>query len=425
MAALTFQEAIDFYKGKLKLPSGGWTDIWQEQHSHGFVVAGASTDSLVEDLYNAIFTASQKGGFKEFQKDFPNVVAKHGWAHNGSPEWRSRVIYDTNVLQAQNAGRYKQAMEMLVYRPFWQYVHTTQDNPRKEHEAWDGLILPGNDPWWDTHYPQNGWHCRCRVDTLTRREAKRAWEAKGNTGPDTAPPIEWEKKVVGKKTSMPREVLVPKGIDPGFAYNPGKAWLEPHTVPPLDGYEAVLKERGATWPTGFTPPPAPMPTQYPASVLLPATTPPVVAVESFLGHFNASLAKGSVFTDVAGSSLAITHALFVKGKNKQGTNFKWLSNPAKLDRLRYVNVLAETLKIPDEIWWAWEQSRDNPDKWLLRRRYLKAFEIAGSNQYGIGVFEWEKYGWRGATTFLPSDADEVVRLEYFNKQRTGRLVYRK
>jgi hypothetical protein len=218
---------------------------------------------------------------------------------------------------------------------------------------------------------------------------------------------------------------VPRGIDPGFAYNPGKAWLDPFSPPPLTGYDAVLKERNAPWPTGFTPPAAPNPTRYPASALVSPQTPPVQAVSGFLGHFGATLDKGAAFTDKAGSAVAITKGLFVKGNNKQGNNYKWLSNPKKIVRMVYINILAETLKDPDEIWWEWVQSRDNPDKWLLRRRYLKAFEIAGEAQYGIGAFEWEKYGWRGATAFMASHASEAAREAYFNRQRTGRLIYKK
>jgi hypothetical protein len=45
----------------------------------------------------------------------------------------------------------------------------------------------------------------------------------------------------------------PKGIDPGFAYNPGKAAAEPETVAPLpEKYRAVLEARGQSWPTGFS-----------------------------------------------------------------------------------------------------------------------------------------------------------------------------
>ena len=236
MAEFQFSQAIDFYRNKIKLPTSGWTDIWQEQHSHAFVVAGASHDALVEDFYNAIQKAKwEGGGYDEFRTRFDEIVAKHGWAHNGTPGWRSRVIYDTNITQAYNAGRYKQMVALKEFRPYWQYRHTSIEHPRLTHKAWDGLILPADDAWWNTHMPQNGWGCKCRVDSLSRFEAQQEWNKAGKTGPDTAPPIEWEDRVVGKNGSNPRTVSVPKGIDPGFAYNPGKAWLEPHTVPPLQG----------------------------------------------------------------------------------------------------------------------------------------------------------------------------------------------
>lgn len=416
-ANLPFSEAIDFYKSKIKLPSSGWTDIWQEQHSHAFVVAGATTDSLVEDFYNAIAKAKEAGGYAEFQKAFPEIVKKHGWAHNGSPGWRSKIIYDTNVTQSYNAGREKQMQAVKHLRPYAIYRHTSIEHPRLEHKAWNGLILPLDDPWWNTHTPQNGWGCKCKKYSLSRVEAKREWEKSGKSGPDEAPPIEWEEKVVGKTGSNPRTVQVPKGIDPGFAYNPGKAWLEPHTVPPLQGYDAVLKDRGVDAPTIKLI--LPKPTKVPAHAILPADTAPEVAVKDFLDVFGATLEEGAAFTDAAGSSLAITKALFVKGSDKAGDNFKWLAEPEKTDRLQYINLLAMTLIEPDEIWWAWEKDVAEPGNWRLKRRYLRAFEIDGDGRYGVGVFEWSKTGWTGATVFPAS------KQKYFDRQRLGRLIWKK
>lgn len=416
-ANLPFSEAIDFFQSKIKLPSSGWTDIWQEQHSHAFVVAGATTDSLVEDFYNAIAKAKETGGFAEFQKAFPEIVKKHGWAHNGSPGWRSKIIYDTNVTQSYNAGREKQMQAVKHLRPYGQYRHTSIEHPRLEHKAWNGLILPLDDPWWNTHTPQNGWGCKCKKYSLSRVEAKREWEKSGKTGPDEAPPIEWEEKVVGKTGSNPRTVQVPKGIDPGFAYNPGKAWLEPHTVPPLQGYDAVLKDRGVDAPTIKLI--LPKPTKVPSQAILPADTAPEVAVKDFLDVFGATLEEGAAFTDAAGSSLAITKALFVKGSDKAGDNFKWLAEPEKNDRLQYINLLAMTLIEPDEIWWAWEKDAAEPGNWRLKRRYLRAFEIDGDGRYGVGVFEWSKTGWSGSTVFPAS------KQKYFDRQRLGRLIWKK
>ena len=101
-SALPFLDAIDYWRGKVKLPSSGWADIWQEQHSHGFIVAGAAHDALIEDLYNALDKARSKGGYAEFKKAFPEIAQKRGWSYNGTPGWRSRIIYDTNVQQSYN-----------------------------------------------------------------------------------------------------------------------------------------------------------------------------------------------------------------------------------------------------------------------------------------------------------------------------------
>ena len=347
-----FRQATDYYRGKLRLPSSGWSDIWQEQHSHAFISAGAAHDALVEDLYNAVQTAkwgAGGGGYDQFQTDFEAIANKYGWAYHGGPGWRSRIIYDTNITQAYQAGRYQQMVAVKHLRPYWRYRHNPCEHPRLTHVAWNGLILLADDTWWNTHYPQNAWLCHCSVDSLSRVEATREWEKAGKTGPDTAPPLDWQEVTVGKNGSNPRTVRVPAGIDPGFAYNPGKAWLEPHTVPPLQGYDAVLKEREATWPTGFTPPPTPKPTRISPKAILPAGTAPEVAVQDFLEVFGATMDQGVAFQDAAGSGVAITKALFTDGQGE----FKWLAAEGKADRLQHINLLAMTLIEPDEIWWAW------------------------------------------------------------------------
>ncbi len=421
-----FQEAIEFFANKIRLPSSGWTDIWQEQHSHAFVVAGATADSLVSDFYNALKRNQAEGkSYADFRKDFDEIVRKHGWTHNGSPGWRSKVIYQTNMRQAYNAGRYKQMVKVKELRPYWRYRHNSVEHPRLEHLAWDGLIIAADDPWWQTHMPQNGWGCKCEVESLSRYEAREAWEASGKNGPDTAPEIEWEDRVVGSRGSNPRVVRVPKGIDPGFAYNPGRAWLEPHTVPPLTGYDAVLAERKTAWPTGFVPPDLPVPTKVSASYLLSQDTPPVEAVRDFLDVFGASLDKGTVFYDKIGTPIAISKRLFVAGDDKDSDNFKWLSAEGKAHRLSFINFLAAALIEPDEIWWHWEKDRSKEGNWRLRRRYLRSFEIDGTGEYAIAAFEWGKNGWTGSTAFMAEPKKLEKRLKYFNNQRIGRLLYRK
>ncbi len=425
---LPFKEAIAFFKQKIKLPTSGWTDIWQQQHSLAFVVAGAQTDALVTDFYNALLTAKEKGtGYAAFKDEFDTIVSNHKWAYNGTAGWRSKVIYDTNMTAAYSAGRWQQQWALRDEMPYLQYVHTSREHPRLEHKSWNGKILPITSPWWDTHYAPNGWGCKCRIDPLTRSQAEREWTSAGKTGPDPEPVVVWEDRIVGKNTS-PKVVRTPVGIDPGFAYNPGKAYLEPHTVPPLDGYERVLSKRQVSLPTGVERPAVLSPTKLPASAILPPTSTPMERVNDYLGLFGASIEKPAVFIDVTETSLVISKALFIKGGDKTTDQFKWLDEPKKADRLDNINLLAMTLIQPDEVWWLWVRDFTETGKqdggWRLRRRYLKSFEIDGTKKYGMAVFEWGANGWIGATTFTPEDGKET-RESYFDKQRMGRLVYQR
>lgn len=421
-AQLPFKQAIEFYRQKIKLPTSGWTDIWEQQHSKAFVVAGAQSDALLEDFYNAIQDAKQSGGgYTDFKARFNEIAAKHGWSYNGAPGWRSRVIYDTNITQSYNAGRYQQMIALKDTKPFWVYRHITVENPRLQHKLWDGTILPADDVWFDTHYPQCGWGCKCRVYALSAGEAKRMWVQKGLSGPDQRPFIDMVKVTVGKNGSNPRDVWVPKGIDPGFGYNPGKAWLEPLTIPPLQGYDSVLKERGAEWPTSFKVPAAPKATVIDRAAILPKDTPAEQAVTDFLEVFGADMEVGSVFTDAAQTPVVISKALFTDGSG----DFKWMAKENKANRLQYINLLAMTVADPDEIWWVWVKDNKEAGRWRLKRRYLRAFEIDGSNEFGVAVFEWGRSGWTGATTFMQTQKTNDEKFRYFDKQRNGRLVYKK
>lgn len=417
---LPFNEAIDFFENKLKLPTTGYSDIWREQHSHAFVVAGAANDALVEDFYNALHGAMTKGtGLKAFQQSFDEIVAKHGWSHHGSAGWRSKLIYQTNITQAYNAGQYQQMMSVVHLRPYWQYKHISIVNPRVEHQHLDGLIVAADDPFWDYYMPQNGYGCQCKVYSLSRSEASSAWEAQGKTGADTPPPIVWEEKVVGKNGSNPRTVMTPKGVDPSFAYNVGKAWLEPLTVPRLTGYDAVLAQRPArAFSAGAIVPPLPKPTLIKPNVLLPASTDAAAAVESFLNVFGVDLEQGAVFEDAAGVPVAVTKRLFA---DEMGS-FAGVETA----QIETMNLLAMTLVEPDEIWHHWEAD-NNPDvlpdvqqRWRLKRRYLKVFSIEGTQTLGVSAFEWSHKGWVSSTAFMSEGAAENI-----DSLRMGSLVYEK
>lgn len=209
-----FAEQIEFFRRKLNLPSERWDDITKAAHDRALIVAGATKADLLADFNTAIGKAISGQTLETFRRDFREAVAKHGWTGwtgEGTPggeAWRTRVIYETNLRTSYAAGRWQQLNDpaLLAERPYWKYVHSELvSRPRPLHEHWGdmGLTLRHDHPFWETHYPPNGWGCRCRVVAV----------AEPAEGDATEPPDGWDTE--GEATGTP------PGIDKGWDYAPG------------------------------------------------------------------------------------------------------------------------------------------------------------------------------------------------------------
>ena len=214
--SLPFAEALAFFRAKLNLPTQRWDDLLGAAHDRAFVVAGATQADLLMDLRAAVEQALAEGTTIEtFRKDFKKIVAERGWTGwtgegtKAGEAWRTRVIYDTNLFSSYSAGRVKQMKDVAELRPYWRYRHSPASLvPRKEHLAWDGLILKHDDPWWDAHTPPCGWGCKCYVETLAERDLK-----KQGLEPTAQDQIPFNGK--DPKTGLPL------GVDKGWDYQPG------------------------------------------------------------------------------------------------------------------------------------------------------------------------------------------------------------
>ncbi|MCL2139358.1 MAG: phage head morphogenesis protein [Treponema sp.] len=145
---------------------------------------------------------------------------------------RLRTIYDTNIRSAYQEGRWERAQESTAH-PYLMYRVGPSKSHRKEHLAWDGLVLPKDDPWWDSHYPPNGWGCKCWTMAVSEGRKQKLKE----TGISVPPSVDGEPGYTVKvKTQAPKITYkyfvnerkgtvepVPIGIDPAFNWNVGKA----------------------------------------------------------------------------------------------------------------------------------------------------------------------------------------------------------
>lgn len=219
-----FKEQVDFFRQKINLPTERWDDIAGAAHDRAFVVAGAMKADLIADLRQAVGHSIEQGKSLDwFRKEFDRIVAERGWTgwtgegSQAGVAWRTRVIYQTNMATSYAAGRWAQLNdpELASIRPYWRYVHSDLvDHPRPQHQAWNGLVLHKDDPFWNTHFPPNGWGCHCTVKAASRAEQAAA-AAKGLT----AAPTGWDEPQATTGS--------PPGIDKGWAHAPGANTTRP------------------------------------------------------------------------------------------------------------------------------------------------------------------------------------------------------
>jgi SPP1 gp7 family putative phage head morphogenesis protein len=93
-------------------------------------------------------------------------VLRERFAHLGVSEvadYRLEAIFRTQTQLAYSAGRWDADQDPAVQEILWGYEYSTvgDDRVRPEHEELDGVKMPKDSPFWDTHWPPNGWNCRC------------------------------------------------------------------------------------------------------------------------------------------------------------------------------------------------------------------------------------------------------------------------
>ena len=196
------------------VPTARWDDLVGAQHDRAFMVASAVKADLLADLGTAVDRTIAEGQTLDwFRKEFRGIVEKRGWhgwtgeGTKGGEAWRTRVIYRTNMATTYAAGRLAQLVEGNF--PLWVYRHGASREPREQHLGWDGLILPPDHPFWQTHAPPNGWGCSCYV--LGARSEAGARRLGGK--PELTLPDGWDRP-------DPR-TAAPPGIDKGWGHAPG------------------------------------------------------------------------------------------------------------------------------------------------------------------------------------------------------------
>lgn len=254
------REAIDYLQTKGLRTGWDYREVWREEHNTNWTVANMMQLDLLADVRNAISAAQAEGTtFEQWRGEMAEHLAKRGWwGRREAPDpddpeavkqarayvsRRLRTIWRVNMGQAAQAGAWERGMRSSSH-PYVLYRIGPSREHRKEHEAWDGTVLPRDDPFWTVANPRNGWGCKCYTRFVSRAQYERyrrngiSHPAVGDEIPEKGKPIKTElverptednqAPALQRTTYTNRGVDYDgyKGIDRGFEYNPGAGRVE-------------------------------------------------------------------------------------------------------------------------------------------------------------------------------------------------------
>lgn len=410
------EKAVKWFKSKGYALGFDWRDIWQEEHAVAFTVAKAASIDLLQDIRSEVEKALVSGEtFESFKQNLKPKLVERGWwgranmqdpltgevkeVQLGSTR-RLKTIYRTNIDMAYAAGRWEEIEATRKTHPYLRYRCSMLETSRESHKSWDGIVLPVDDPWWDSHYPPCAWNCKCWVEQVLKSDVD-----KGRVKVSPRPKTNY---VAYKNKRTGQTIAVPEGISPGFDYNVGKARARAFTPPPLSSLPDTLQLPSQL-------PALPKPSQMPAKAILPADLDDNAYIAAFLKEFGLKPGQTGFFEDKAGDRMPINEDLFMsRGKKVKA---------AKFGRGPYMTLLALGLKEPDEIWLQW--IKNAAGMWVLKKRYFKIWE-GKDGSHCLTIFDKTNDGWSGTTTFTPKEGKtQAAKDAYFNQYRAGLLLYKK
>lgn len=175
------QEAIEYFKAKLNIPTERWDQLDAEHHDFAYTVAGLTRADLLETMRWLIqHRAIEEGdSFETFLDQFDRLIAKKGWQPKplpgGPADYTLRIKYETPIRRAYGAGRFEQMSSPAVRasRPYWMWRHGDSPKaPRPVHLSLHNQVFPANSPFWKIAYPPCGYGCKCRAYSVGDRQLR-------------------------------------------------------------------------------------------------------------------------------------------------------------------------------------------------------------------------------------------------------------
>lgn len=128
------------------------------------VFSRAKAESQIIEITNLL--TNEEGALRTFS-EFKELALDLHDTFNST--WL-KTEYNTAIAGSQAARKWRDIQNNAEALPLLKYTTIGDSNVRDEHKKLDGIILPVNHSFWYSHYPPNGFACRCTVQQLADGE---------------------------------------------------------------------------------------------------------------------------------------------------------------------------------------------------------------------------------------------------------------
>ena len=159
---LPFEEAIDFFKGKVSLTKEEWEELEPKLRFRAFTVARLAEADHIEMLRGRLLNAMEKGEY--FTETWKDIKAFTEDADQPFSARYFETVYRTNMQSAYNAGRLMQYQNNMP--PAWELLfiedgRTSDICKGLASIAGNGKALAASHSFWSTYgFPPYHFNCR-------------------------------------------------------------------------------------------------------------------------------------------------------------------------------------------------------------------------------------------------------------------------
>jgi len=175
---LPFEEAIDFFKGKVSLTKEEWEELEPKLRFRAFTVARLAEADHIEMLRGRLLNAMEKGEY--FTETWKDIKAFTEDADQPFSARYFETVYRTNMQSAYNAGRLMQYQNNMP--PAWELLfiedgRTSDICKGLASIAGNGKALAASHSFWSTYgFPPYHFNCRTTFRAVYDYEIGRGME---------------------------------------------------------------------------------------------------------------------------------------------------------------------------------------------------------------------------------------------------------